>query len=187
MKPGRPRRALGLTKRQQRAQTLFDLSRLRVEFTRTQNPVFAWEAIADAIDARVPIPPWTIEYLRGAAVEIAELSRSETPKKNQTAKAVYEALGFNGRGRFNPFREIARIAHDVGVAVHVYQFQGRHKHYSWTAIFADVAAEHRKYCDECRSVSAKKVERCWHTHGLTVIPPHIVKRSKSQKLNDILR
>jgi hypothetical protein len=93
-----------------------------------------------------------------------------------------------GRGA-NPFHAITQPSHELMVAHEVYLYQGDHRHYSWSAIFKDVAAEHSRTCDDgCKKpMTVATVKRYWYRHALSVIPPHIIKRALSQKLDDILR
>jgi hypothetical protein len=157
-------------------------------YNETGNPVFAWEAIGDCISNGLPLPAWTRNYLRTVAVEIAHLSRGSIPPKNAIDRAIAKAVRLKGKGRFNPFRELGRPGHEIFIALSVYEYQGMHRHYSWEAIFTDVAALHRSVCTDCtRPISSATVKRYWHKHALTVIPPHLVARATSQKLDDILR
>jgi hypothetical protein len=157
------------------------------DFKRTGNPVFAWDAIADCLAAGMPLPAWTREYLLPVAGQIANLSRSSVPSRDAIDRAVARAVGLKGKGRFNPFREIGRVPHELLVAFEVYTYWAAHRYYSWDAIFTDVAAAHHVACEDCkRPLSVGTVKRYWYRRALSVIPPVLIARANSQKLDDIL-
>ena len=106
------------------------------------------------------------------------------PTKGQIDYAVYRALEFcpmRGRkGRVNPFVEISRASRDFSIACAVYQCQTTNRHYSWRAVYEEVADEY--------GIGWKTVERLWRRHAREVIPPHILDKSpKTKKVADILR
>ncbi len=186
-----------MTRAQRRAAAGRELSVCQAAFAATRNPIWAWEAVAVAADAGAALPGWVFDYLRGVAVEIAELSRSNVPRKGKLAVAVYQAVGFEPRGRANPFKELGKAGHEIGVAYEVFQLHEKNRReqlngtagvgtYDWKTIFKLTAAEHRRKCD-CAGMGWKTVERYWRLHALAVIPPALVKKARSQKLDAILR
>jgi hypothetical protein len=166
------------------------LRHAQTSYRETENPVYAWDAIAECLSAGLPLPKWVRDYLLSVAVQITTLSRNAIPRKGDIDRAVANALRLKGRSRFNPFTELGRPAHELMVAMQVYQYHTRHPGYSWEAIFDDVAKAHR--CLHCVRSSAARigpgtVKALWYRHALSVIPPHLVDRSPSKKLDDILR
>jgi hypothetical protein len=160
---------------------------LTAQYRKSGNPVWAWDAIAWCVSYEFPLPAWTRAYLLDVAGKMAKLSRGNVPGKNAIDPAVARAVGLTGKGRFNPFREPTRPAHEMVVAFEVYTYFNKHQSYSWDAVFADVAASHPATCDQCRRISPATVKRYWYRQARTVIPPHLVARARSQKLDDILR
>lgn len=166
-------------------------------FEETGLAVYAWDAIADSLSAGVPLPKSVRRYLHDVALQIVQLSRERYPRKGEIDRAVAKALRLNGSGKFNPFGTPRQLAHEIGIAVEVYQMHTRMLGEQrvgkvgagtpdWTTVFKQVADEHG--CDLCRrKIGAGTVKRYWYRHALTVIPPHLVARSQSQKLDDILR
>jgi hypothetical protein len=180
-------------------QQLYDRRRRRLQsielsdrdFQETKNPAYAWDAIGECLAIGVEFPPHTRAYLWHVARQITGFSRSpRIPTKGDITRAIVDAVGIKGRGQFNPFRELLRPGHEIGVAMDVYHFQGQHQHYTWTAIFKAVATAHRRRCDldfcgKHKPISWQTVRKCWYAHARTVIPPSLQKRS--HKLDDILR
>lgn len=166
--------------------------------------VHAWNAIATCLSARLEMPEWTREYLLDVAREIATLSRQAVPKKGEIDRAVATALKLRGGPKFNPFTAVTEEAHEFLIAFDVYKCQsdnhwnhqwGNMKNgpieptYDWNTIFHTVADRHHRKCEYgCKKkISSATVKRCWYKHALRVIPPHLIARSKSKKLADILR
>lgn len=169
----------------------------RAEYDRTGNPVFAWDAIATCLSGGIPFPGWVKTYLADSAQAISDLSRRNVPTKGSVARAVATALRFSGRrGAVNPFTAIKRASHELMVAYAVYeqhtanwwnQRSGREGTHDWDAVFRDAAKAHYATCDMCkRQISKATVRRYWYKHALSVIPPHLVNRSQSKKIGDIL-
>jgi hypothetical protein len=162
-------------------------------FEETSNPVFAWEAVERCLANDLTLPRWVRNYLLHVAGEMAHLSQDRVPRAGGLDRAVARAVGFKGGPRFNPFRRMADLEHEVGVAQDVYRYFNANQYYmgqgmNWAAVFADVAAAHPANCDQCRiRISAGTVKRYWYKHALTVIPRRLVDRAKSHKLDDILR
>ena len=123
------------------------------------------------------------------------------PNKGQIAPAVYRALEFPSRGKKmgmkNPFGDIVKTAHGVSIACLVYEEHTRNwdaqrkiQNHDWGTIFADVAASHnqaRPRCTACKKISKATVKALWYQHALAVIPAHLQAKSKSKKVDDILR
>ena len=165
-------------------------------YAETGNPVFAWEAIAECSGLGLEFPVWVKRYLSETALKFHPLSRTRIPRKNQIDRAVARAVGLAGRGRFNPFNELARPGHELLIAHEVYREQTRNRTnqslgqsptHSWSAIFEDVARRHSETCDECKGVNRGTVKAYWYKHAKDVIPKHLVKEAGSKKLDDILR
>ena len=106
------------------------------DYATTRNPIFAWSAVSEAIDARIPIPAWALSYLARVAARIHQMARPKarqivrdrngdiervhTPRGKHVADAVYRALEFpSGRGARNPFTELEDLARDVSLAAEV--------------------------------------------------------------------
>ena len=162
------------------------------EYHKTRNPVFAWGAIEEALRHDLELPSWVRAYLLESAGGITRLWRDETkkPRKGEIHRAVAGALGFNRRGRSNPFDAIKQHGHEVMMAYHVYQtYKRNRKNYThaWATVFRDAADWHHQRCvlARCRS-SAKTMERYWYKHALTVIPPHLIDRAPSRTIDQIL-
>ena len=170
------------------------------EFIRTRNPVYAWDAVAEALVHDLPLPKSIRDYLIHAAGTIGRMSRDnrKRPGKGRPiAPAVAAALGFSGRGRTNPFKAIEQATHELQIAFDVYQCHTRNRAnhqrgleptHDWTTVFQDAARSHKQRCEWCRRTpSVKTVERYWRMHALDVIPPRLIARAKSHKIDDILR
>lgn len=149
------------------------------DYQRTANAAYAWEAIAVCLSADLELPPWLRRYLLTVASKITKLSRNSVPRKNHVSKAVAAAMGLECRGRKNPFNELLQPGHELLVAMDVYRCHTKNRHYNMAAVFADVASTH--------AISSGTVRRYWYAHARTVIPPHMFRRSTSQKLADVLR
>jgi len=157
-------------------------------FHETGSPVDAWEAIADWLLTDQPRPESLRTYLYKVAATITNLSRDQIPTKGKVDRAIRKALGFQTTGRRNPFRELTTPGHEFLIAMQVYQCQTRNRHWSWKAVFADVAESHHRPCDQCKKkISSAKVKQYWYKRALQAIPPHLIDRAKSKKLDDILR
>lgn len=91
-------------------------------WNRTQNPLYAWEAISRSLNSGEEIPNWALEYLRNAAdnVRLLAMGRdfrcadAERIDADQCVKLVGEALGLWREATKNAF---ARRADDT-VAAH---------------------------------------------------------------------
>lgn len=166
------------------------------KYADTNNPVYAWDAIATCMSSGLPLPQWVQDYLLVAATEIASLSRGKVPHKRNIDRAVATALNLRGGAGFNPFTACNREAHELSIAFDVYtchtrnwdnQRCGREGTHDWNTIFEDVAASHHTRCETCkRRISVATVKRAWYRRALDVIPPHLIERSESHRLTDIL-
>jgi hypothetical protein len=167
------------------------------EYGNTSNPVYVWEAMAEALTHDLPLPDWTLDYLKQTAVSMARLSREQIPREGVIARAVAAALGFRRRGRSNPFRDVNQAAHELMIASDVYtthtmnwsrQRQGVEGTHDWDSVYRDAAILHHQHCEDCvRVPSTGTVERYWRKHALSVIPPHLIKHANSTKIDDILK
>jgi hypothetical protein len=98
------------------------ISYYETRFAASQNPVFAWDAIGECLSAGISLPPWVSEYLINVSREFHSLSRSRVPKKGDVARAVAKATGFiRGKGALNLFREAGQPAHELMIAMNVYE------------------------------------------------------------------
>jgi len=133
-------------------------------YAKTQNAVFAWDAIA-VILGQYRCLPWWLAYLKRAARNIQTLSRTNIPS-GELAPFVYQALEFvPGRGGLNPFREILDTAHDMMIAFDVLtEIRGGKK---LDFALTDVARDHPARCartPKCQSLSRAAVSVIWNAH-----------------------
>jgi hypothetical protein len=92
------------------------LAQLEADFSRTKNPVFAWEALAVARRYGVEVPDWVWDVVESAAAGITELREeveNGTPLGKE-AEVVGRALGFGkkGRGGTGWFAEATQLSRD---------------------------------------------------------------------------
>jgi hypothetical protein len=179
------------------------LKHLEARYRKSRNPVDAWAAIAEAlipeplIEGPCEIPAFAMEYLRRCAIAIHELT-TDPPRRDQVAPAIAKALEFSRRGAGTAFTDAHRDAHEFAVAATVYQIhseyvykqkRGKGPTPDWRSVFQDAADRHNQSGFGCCSkrIGWKTVERIWRAKALSVIPPHVIARTKSKKLDDILR
>jgi hypothetical protein len=86
------------------------LARLQHWHAETNNPLYAWEAIACCLNADdpIPIPDWCLDYLRSASINIFRLSRHQDFRvpdspagklsTEQVIKLIPEALALSKQG-----------------------------------------------------------------------------------------
>src|SRR5713101_7923999 len=135
----------------------------RRQFEATGHPLHAWFAITMAWEARKPVPESVLLYFVQSA---GRLLAGPVPRKNRIAKAVASAVGLESRSRVNPFAHFRRPSHEFGVAMAVQGCHNANQHYSWRAVFEQVAAEHG-HCSDCSSngkISVGTVRRYWYAH-----------------------
>jgi hypothetical protein len=107
------------------------LARLRHWYAQTNNPLYAWEAIACCLptDDPIAIPDWCLDYLRSASMNIFCLSRRQdfrAPNSpagqlsaQQAVDLIPHALALSKQGKLNAFesllkdRDIMRDANSV--------------------------------------------------------------------------
>src|SRR5664279_1244538 len=100
--------------------------RLRHWYELTQNPLYVWEAIAQALKSNVPtIPSWCIPYLREAAVNLTQLASVRerfgvSPKisPKQAMRQVPKALSLSRQGKRNAFADLLIDRRDADDAWH---------------------------------------------------------------------
>ena len=66
-----------------------------------ENPVYAWQAVADCCEQAEPLPQWVRAYLHRVARQICMLSE-QVPAKRHIAAAVLTALEFRSPGKRKP-------------------------------------------------------------------------------------
>ena len=160
-----PERHRGITSRRGMAEQ--SISALGVIYQRTQNPVFVWEAIGEAVDGGLPLPAFAAEYLARVAKGIRAMSRADVPKRNQIARSVYKTLEFRPRrdsGAVNPFRTTTDSLHGFAIAAEV--FAEYRECGKLDFAFDNAARRHPDRCDgreRCRSISRSQVARHWRT------------------------
>lgn len=173
------------------------------------NPLRVWFALAEVLAYELPCPDWIGRYLLDVALGMRQLTH-EPPRKGKVAPALSRLLGFTTQaagkkktGAVNYFVMAQQEAHELMIAMTVYQCHTRQWHKQrkgvvgegtpdWGHVFEDAAAEHSKMrCHQCagrrRPLSRSTVERVWRKHALTVIPPHLIDRAGSRKVDDILK
>jgi hypothetical protein len=173
------------------------LAACQEEYERTRKPAYVWDALACVLAGNRPVPDWTRPYVRDVAIGISRLSRARRSPRKRTIAPTIARIVFPRRGRTNPFDAIPADVHELLIAFHVYECHTRNRHAhregregtaDWTIIFQEAAREHLRQCDRCRRApSTKTIERYWRKHALSVIPPHLVARARSRKIDDILR
>ena len=92
----------------------------------TQNPLYAWEAIAEALAADVPTTPdWCIPYLREAAVNMTNLAAvreryrtSPEVSPKQAMQKAPKALSLARQGKRNAFADLIIDRRDADDAWH---------------------------------------------------------------------
>lgn len=77
-----------------------ELERLERLADDSQNPVFAWNAIA-LCERPEQVPVWVLDYLRGCAERLATIN----PDPRNLAAAVLDALWLSGKGGPGVFRK----------------------------------------------------------------------------------
>jgi len=184
-----PRGALPPEQRQQARQSIAYHAK---RFAKTGNPLHAWAAVEECIAANLPLPSWARTYLLGVAGSLSQNWKcgSKVPTRDTIDRAVASAVGVKGRGGFNPFREMHAQGHEHLIAVEVYWHYNRTKprNITWEAVWREVAESHHQKCDRCtKELSWQKVRQFWYAYAMDVIPRHLIDRSKSKKLDDILR
>jgi hypothetical protein len=128
----------------------------------TKNPLWAFEACAEATSNDLPLPRWVLEYFHRISVHLCELSRSDIPRKSRIYRAIAKALEFpiGRRGRRNPFAELTDEIHRAWIILAMdYEIGAGHKPY----IGAELAAKaHARECDRsgCRP-TPMSVLRLW--------------------------
>ena len=133
-------------------------------YAATQNPIFVWEAIAQAIANNRALPPWVLLYLARVASAFHDMSRAQIPQE-EIAPAVYRALDFKATKGVNPFRLISATSHDLVIACEVWEQIREGK--KPDLAFDDVARAHPARCEKdprCQSISRTTVYRCWEDH-----------------------
>jgi hypothetical protein len=100
-----------------------ELGRLQHWYDETQNPLYAWEAIAKCLHRDDPpaIPDWCVPYLRDVANNIFELTRHRDFRRRGAKKLshtgatrlVAEALRLVRRGSRNAFSSLANDQNDM--------------------------------------------------------------------------
>lgn len=148
------------------------LDSLTSGFAATDNPAFAWEAIAQCHAFALPFPDWLREYLLRTASRFCLLSR--TPPSDPAIE-VFRALGFSSKRGHNPFRAVDDYLHDHAIARDVWKRlrQGE----KFENAIADAASAHARTCVKlpaCANISKATVARSWRAHRAQL--PTILKR-----------
>jgi hypothetical protein len=105
--------------------------RLRHWYEQTQNPLYVWEAIAEALNAgTLVIPDWCIPYLREVAVNLTRLASVRENEDNpgggilpripplKAMRQVPEALSLSRQGKRNAFADLIVDRRDADDAWH---------------------------------------------------------------------
>jgi hypothetical protein len=140
------------------------LAALEAYFDETRNPVFVWAARLEARRSGAAEPAWVTAYLDRVSWRMNAMSFWNTPR-GDLPPAVYVALEFNPRRRSNPFRVIARMNHELELALRV-SHQIKQLGKLDAAIF-HVKNEHPTLCRQqpkCKTISYSKVLRIWNKH-----------------------
>lgn len=101
-----------------------DLARLRHWYDETQNPLYAWEAIALCLHNDDPpaIPDWCVPYLRDVAGNIFALTRradfrrrgaTEKLSDSEALRLIPEALQLVSKGSRNAFASMVKDRDDM--------------------------------------------------------------------------
>jgi hypothetical protein len=81
--------------------------RLHHLYEQTKNPLFVWQAIADA----PAIPDWCMPYLREVAINLTELASSK-----HAMQSVSKALSLSRQGKRNAFAALEKDRRDMKFA-----------------------------------------------------------------------
>lgn len=106
--------------------------RLRHWYEQTQNPLYVWEAVAQALKTNVPtIPDWCIRYLREAAVNLTQLASVREINEDdpgggilpripplKAMRQVPAALSLSRQGKRNAFADLIVDRRDADDAWH---------------------------------------------------------------------
>jgi len=94
-----------------------DLILLEMLYKSEQNPVYVWEAIANAQLFSISLPEWVLDYLAQASINIMALTESPPTR---IGPALTIALGFKDEDApYNPFGNAQKIANGLRLAVEV--------------------------------------------------------------------
>jgi hypothetical protein len=140
------------------------LAVLQAKYDESKNPVFAWAARLESRRTGAAEPAWVSAYLDRVTQRLHSMSYGNTPQ-GDVPPAVYRALEFDPRSRSNPFRVIAKLGHDLALALEVsYQIKQLGK--VDAAIF-HVKNEHPTRCNlqpKCETISYSTVARVLEKH-----------------------
>ncbi len=182
---------------QQRARVLDSLRFDKSQYAKTDNPVFAWDAIGGCLATDVPLPEWARRYLIEVARQMHDLSRGKVPRKGDVDRAVAKATGFiRGKGRLNFFRDASQPGHEILIAAFVYQcrtinwrkqLDGLEGTSTFRVWCEEGATLHNHTCACGRKIGWKTAERNFRKYAKAVIPSRLQARSLSHTVSDILR
>lgn len=146
------------------------------EYQRSRNPLHVWEAIAACVDAEVPLPGWVQHYLYGVAVHIVTAAHERPPQARKIDQTIAAAVGLRSRGKRNPLAEPTQALHEFWLAHQVFVVRRQNKHWSWEAVYAEVALR-REPCSlgcsnrACRQpLSVATVRRAWGKRKHDAVP-----------------